>query len=94
MALVWLTGAGSVQADRGWDKQLATHLKALEVPKDFTVVVQRPFVVIGDEPARIVKRRAERTVGWAVSRLKKDFFAKDPDRIINVWLFKDKKSYE
>ena len=62
--------------------------------KTFTIVVRRPFVVIGDESAAVVKRRAEGTVKWSVDSLKESYFAKDPDHIIDIWLFKDKKSYQ
>ncbi|MEI6083667.1 MAG: hypothetical protein WCS70_05135 [Verrucomicrobiota bacterium] len=34
--------------------------------KEFTIVVQPPFVVIGDEPAEVVQIRATKTVKWAV----------------------------
>lgn len=61
---------------------------------DFTVLVQRPFVVIGDGPAEEVTRRANDTVKWTVDRLKQDYFTKDPPEIIDVWLFKDAESYE
>jgi peptidase C39-like protein len=73
----------------------AQHILALKkrVPKGFTVIVQKPFVVIGDEPAAVVRRRAEQTVKWAVLRLKKEYFTKDPDAILDIWLFKDKASY-
>lgn len=60
----------------------------------FHVVVQKPFVVIGDEKASVVEQRSRHTVKWAVDLLKKDFFAEDPDAIIEIWLFKDKTSYE
>ena len=60
----------------------------------FSIVIQRPFVVIGDEAAEIVKRRAEETVKWAVDRLKQDFFTRDPNEILDIWLFKDEVSYE
>jgi hypothetical protein len=50
-------------------------------------------VVVGDEPAQVVKERSEETVRWAVDRLKKDYFTKDPDEILDVWLFKDSVSY-
>ena len=60
----------------------------------FTIVVQPPFVVVGDEQPEMVRRRATDTVKFAVDRLKQDFFTKDPDEILDVWLFKDKKSYE
>lgn len=59
----------------------------------FSFVVQKPFVVIGDEPEADVKQHAEHTVKWAVDRLKQDFFAKDPNEILNIWLFKDAASY-
>ncbi|MFO8014743.1 MAG: hypothetical protein R6X20_15725 [Phycisphaerae bacterium] len=77
------------------DDDYARHLAALEkkVPEGFTIVVQRPFVVIGDELSAMVRRRARGTVKWAVDRLKRDFFEKDPDAILDIWLFRDKASY-
>ena len=41
---------------------------------DFTIVVEPPFVVIGDEPTLRVKARAKDTVKWAVDRLKGRLF--------------------
>ena len=72
------------------------HIARLQkrVPKGFTIVVQPPFVVTGDEPAAVVRRRAANTVQWAVDRLKQDFFRRDPEEVIDIWLFKDKASYE
>jgi len=72
-----------------------THVKALraKLPTGFAVVVQPPFVVIGDEPPETVGLRAERTVKWAVDRLKRDYFERDPDRIIDIWLLRDDASY-
>lgn len=61
---------------------------------EFSFVIQRPFVVIGDEPKQLVQERAEGTVKWAVDRLKQDFFANDPKEILDIWLFKDAASYE
>ncbi len=75
----------------------AQHMIGLKdrIPdSNFTVVLQKPFVVIGDEPAAVVRRRSVRTVKWAVDRLKQDYFEKDPVDIIDIWLFKDGKSYE
>jgi len=67
-----------------------------KIPKGrgFTVFIQNPFVVIGDEKPATVKARSNSTVKWAVHRLKKAYFKKDPEDIIDIWLFKDKKSYE
>ena len=61
---------------------------------EFSFVIQPPFVVIGDEPGQAVQEHAEGTVKWAVDRLKQDFFSNDPKEILDIWLFKDKASYE
>jgi len=73
--------------------QHVEHLTAT-VPEGFTVVGQHPFAVIGDESPEVVQQRATSTVKWATDRLKQLYFPNDPDRVINVWLFKDKASYE
>jgi len=62
--------------------------------RGFSIVIQKPFVVIGDEPRQVVQQHARDTVKWAVDRLKQDFFTKDPNHILDIWLFKDKASYE
>lgn len=75
----------------------AQHLMELKkkLPgPEFAVVIQPPFVVIGDEPAKDVQSHAERTVKWAVDRLKEAYFTKDPAEILDIWLFKDKTSYD
>jgi hypothetical protein len=71
------------------------HLAKLanSVPTGFTVIVQPPFVVLGDESPEVVRRRATQTVKWAVDKLKQDFFQRDPQEIVNIWLFKDGASY-
>lgn len=77
------------------DDDFARHVEALRkrAPDGFTIIVQRPFVVIGDESPERVRHHAERVVGWAVDRLKREYFAKDPDGILDIWLFKDNASY-
>jgi hypothetical protein len=75
----------------------AQHIRALKRkrPNDgFSIVIQKPFVVIGDEPIEMVRKRSTQTVKWAVDRLKQDFFEKDPDEILDIWLFRDSASYE
>lgn len=62
-------------------------------PAGFTVLIQPPFIVAGDESADKVRERAVTIVRWAVDRLKRDFFEEDPDEIITIWLFKDHRSY-
>lgn len=79
------------------DADFARHVERLKkkLPSvDFTVIIQRPFVVIGDESAADVTEHSERTVKWAVDKLKQDFFTHDPKEILDIWLFKDAASYE
>jgi len=78
------------------DDPYSAHLDSLrgKLPDSgFHVVMQPPFVVIGDESPEVVERWASGTVQWAVDMLKKDYFTEDPDEILDVWLFKDERSY-
>jgi hypothetical protein len=59
----------------------------------FTVVVEAPFVVVGDETPRQVKRRAEGILRWSVERYEADFFDRRPGKVIEVWLFKNERTY-
>jgi hypothetical protein len=74
---------------------LAGHVAKLTktAPQGFTLVIASPFVVLGDEAPETVKQRADKTVKWAVEKLKQDYFKRDPDEIIDIWLFKDDASY-
>lgn len=75
----------------------AQHIQQLKkkIPEgDFHVMIQEPFVVIGDEKRDIIERRNESTIKWAVEKLKQDYFTQDPEAIIDIWLFKDKPSYD
>ncbi|HYY97866.1 MAG TPA: hypothetical protein VE642_04700, partial [Pyrinomonadaceae bacterium] len=62
--------------------------------RDFSIVVEPPFVVVGDGGRSAVEASARDTVKWAVDLLKRDYFTKDPAEIIDVWLFKDADSYD
>lgn len=64
-----------------------------QVPAGFTVVLERPFVVAGDEAAEVVRRRSQQTVRWIVTHLKRMYFERDPDQVLTVWLFRDRASY-
>jgi hypothetical protein len=79
------------------DADFSAHVEKLKqkLPSsDFSIVIQPPFVVVGDESADVVKGHSERTVKWAVDKLKQDYFTKDPKEILDIWLFKDSASYE
>jgi len=86
----------SISAFSADTKDFQKHADALRVKlkdRGFTILIETPFVVIGDEPEAVVKRRSEDTVKWAVDKLKQDYFTKDPVDILEIWLFKDDASY-
>ncbi len=90
------SGYNNIEAAEGFtDSDYAQHVIELKtrVPKGFTIVIQKPFVVIGDESSAMVRFRAESTVKWATQRLKYMYFKKDPKEIIDIWLFKNRQSY-
>ena len=76
--------------------QYAQHIIKLKrkLPPGFSVIVEPPFVVIGDSGPKKVRAQAKNTVRFAVDHLKKQFFPNDPKRILNIWLFRNKDSYE
>ncbi len=99
--LFWLIAPLSALAAGRYGNHTAAeferHVKELKkkLPGEgFTVVVTPPFVVIGDDEPADVRRRAKDTVEWAVKKLKAAYFQKDPADILDIWLFKDKESYE
>ena len=69
--------------------ELRTKLKG----RGFTVIVERPFIVIGDESEDRVKLWANDIIRGTVTRLKQDYFSKDPAKVLEIWLFKDEVSY-
>jgi hypothetical protein len=78
------------------DSDFARHVARLRkrLPsREFEVVVEKPFVVVGDGGRRAVEGHARGTVRWAVGLLRRDFFTKDPAEILDIWLFKDSDSY-
>lgn len=74
----------------------AQHVMKLRdgLARSMQVVVEPPFVVVGNGGLAALRRSAEHTVRWSVRLLSQDFFAKPPERILNVWLFADAESYQ
>ena len=92
-----LSGQAQVGGTRFTDEDYRRHIDSLKkkIPnEEFTILIQKPFVVIGDETPNKVRQRATNTIQWAVKKLKQDYFKEDPNHIIDIWLFKDKGSYE
>jgi hypothetical protein len=58
-----------------------------------TVVIEAPFVIVGDEGPARVRARATGFLRWTTTLLEKDWFDKRPDKIIEIWLFKNEKTY-
>ncbi|MDQ3819866.1 MAG: hypothetical protein M3362_19635 [Acidobacteriota bacterium] len=77
------------------DADFASHIEQLKKKistREFTIIIQAPFVVIGDGAPAAVRAQSE-TVRWAVEKLKQDYFERDPAEILDIWLFKDEASY-
>lgn len=74
-------------------KTRKTDLEKKLKGQGFTVVIEAPFVVIGDEGPVAVKNRASGFLRWTVKLLEKDYFTKRPDKIIEVWLFGNERTY-
>jgi hypothetical protein len=85
------TGSTKTNADYA---QHIMKLKRKLPHQQFHIVIRKPFVVIGDERPAVVQNRSLKTVKWAVDQLKSVYFKNDPDEILDIWLFKDKSSYE
>lgn len=83
--------AATLPPDTDYTRHVAQLRKKLPA-KEFTIIVQTPFVVIGDGTPAAVRSQAE-TVRWAVEKLKQEYFEKDPAEILDIWLFKDGTSY-
>jgi hypothetical protein len=92
-ALLFTTG--DVVAEPSGD-DLDARAAALKdrVGKDgFTVVVEAPFVVLGDESPAMVKQHATGFLHRNIALMEKDYFPARPDKLIEVWLFKNEKSF-
>lgn len=77
-------------------KELEAHAKDLEKKLDgqgYTILVEPPFVVIGDYAAKDVKRTTTGFLRDKLALLEKDFFTKRPEKLLEVWLFKNERSF-
>ncbi len=71
----------------------ASEIRTKLKDRGFTVVAQPPFVVVGDDHPDVVDQWAREVVKSTVDRLKKEYFAKDPANVLEIWLLKDEASY-
>ncbi len=77
-------------------KDLDDRAKTLETKlagQGFTILIEAPFVVIGDGPAKEVRSITTGFLRSKVKLLEKEYFSKRPDKLIEVWLFNNEKSF-
>jgi hypothetical protein len=74
------------------DERAAALTKRLD-GTGMTVLVESPFVVVGDLGARETRRIATGFLRSKTAMLEKDFFPERPDKLIEVWLFRNEKSF-
>lgn len=93
LALVCLAAA-TAHAEPSKDEleQRKAKLEQKLKGQGFTVIVQAPFVIIDDENATMVKRNAN-FMKWTTDLIEQDFFPKRPGKLIEVWLFRNEKTY-
>ncbi len=66
----------------------AQHVMKMKIPRGHHVTIEPPFVLVSDG-----ENRGREIVRWTVAMLRKDFFAAEPDRILDVWLLSGADSY-
>jgi hypothetical protein len=96
LALAFTLAATGIAAAEPTPKELETRAAELEKKlhgQGYTVVVSAPWVVVGDGGAQQVKHIANGFLHDKTMMMEKDFFAKRPDKLIEVWLFKNEKSF-
>ncbi|MFN0249812.1 MAG: hypothetical protein ACKV2T_23215 [Kofleriaceae bacterium] len=91
IVLYTATAAVAAPTKEQLDERKASLEKKL-AKQGYTVVVSPPFVVIGDETAKKVASRVN-FVNWVIELIEKDFFAKQPEKVIEIWLFRNEKTY-
>ncbi|MCA9120243.1 MAG: C39 family peptidase [Planctomycetaceae bacterium] len=83
-----------VEAAKAAGEEYEPRKLSPRIVSDFHVLLERPFLVIGDDSPAMVRQWSQGTIRWAVDRLKRQYFSQNPDHVINIWLFKDKASYQ
>lgn len=75
---------------------LAQHVLALKthLGSDYAVDISAPFVIIGRGPRPALREHGGETVRWAQELLQKDFFDASPKKVLDVWLYPDRSTYE
>ena len=64
-----------------------------KAPRGFTVLLEPPFVVVGNENPEMMRLWATRSVRSATAHLRKAYFKRDPSHVITIWLLRDATTY-
>ncbi len=76
--------------------EVVQHVRALKptLPPNSTLVWEKPFLIVGNEAPEVVRERARTIVRRERDLLLKDFFELPPQVLEEVWVLKDKQTYE
>jgi len=91
-ALVLITATAHAAPTKEQLEERKVALDKKLAKQGFTVVVSPPFVVVGDESVKKVSSRVN-FVNWVIELIEKDYFSKQPDKVIEIWLFRNEKTY-
>jgi hypothetical protein len=96
LTLAGTLASTAIAAAEPTPKELESRAAELEkklAGQGYTVVITAPFVVVGDSPAKEVKHIAIGFLHDKAMMMEKDFFAKRPSKLIEVWLFHNEKAF-
>lgn len=94
LSLVSLAPGAAAEPSADELSQRRAALEARLGGQGFTVVVQPPFVVIGDESPATVKHHASGILKWSIQLLEAEYFKTRPSKLIEIWLFKNEKTFK
>jgi hypothetical protein len=95
--LFWSFVAANIAAETNGYSPVAisNHLASVKAkaPRGFSVLWEPPFAIAGDAPEVVLRRVVTDTVRWATTRLKAEYFPREPKPFIDIWLFGSDASY-
>jgi hypothetical protein len=91
--LVWRIPSATAEPTRDELDARAKELHDRLADDGMTVLVEPPFVVVGDGGARAVKAIAQGFLRDKVHLLEQDFFATRPNKLLEVWLFSNERAF-
>jgi hypothetical protein len=77
------------------DADYAQHLMQLRatLPIGLSVEIEKPFVIVSDCQTEEIRDFQTRIVRQVVRLVKQDFFLRDPEKIVDIWMLKNAASY-